>query len=112
VDDLPANDDAPLFVPEEFQLEHREEAHRMVASTSGRQRVGRRIASVVGSRKDASRHWSFALAVAVHALAALLLLVITAVTGTWTAGGIVLGLAGLSLVVTLRILRSCERRRR
>jgi hypothetical protein len=111
LDDLPANDDAPLFVPEEFQLEHLEEAHRTVAKTSGRQHVGRRIVSVVHSGKGTSRHWSFALAVIVHAVAALLLLAITAVTDTWAAGGIVLGLVALSLAVTLALLRSVERRR-
>jgi MYXO-CTERM domain-containing protein len=47
----------------------------------------------------------------VHAVAALLLLAITAVTDTWAAGGIVLGLVALSLAVTLALLRSVERRR-
>ena len=112
MDDLPANDDAPLFVPEEFEREHLEDAHRTVAGTSGHQRVDRRIASVMRSRKGTSRHWSFTLALVMHAVAAVLLLAITVVTGTWTAGGIVLGLVALSLAVTLRLLRHVEQPRR
>lgn len=105
VDNTPMSDDAPLYVPREFEREHLEEARRSVASASKGQGVAHRVMSMVRRSGSAQRRRSIGLAILLHGLAALLVLTISAVTGTWLIGLTVVGFVALSLFGSVRLLQ-------
>ena len=102
-------DEDPLFVPDEFEAEHLEEARRTVASRTGIRSVPRRLApSVVGRRGDAPKQRFTRLIVSLHVIAVLFAIVISAVNGTWLVGLAMTAVIGLSLWTAIRLVRTIE----
>ena len=103
-------DDDPLFVPDEFEAEHLEEARRTIASRTGIRSVPRRLApSVVGRHSDAPKQRFTRLIVSLHGIAVVFAIVISAVTGTWLIGLAMTAVIGLSLWTAIRLVRTIER---
>lgn len=108
--DTPRDNDAPLYVPEELQALHLEEARRTVAASRGPRALARRAGAALHSRAGRSLREQFdVLAIFLHALAATVAGAFAAVTGTWLVGGFVVVAIGVSLVAVLRLLRVIER---
>lgn len=106
------NSDEPLYVPEEFEAEHLEEARRRLASSRGPRRIARRVTSTVSRRRGTSARQQFlGVAALLHALAAVLAMAISALTGTWLIGLTLVALAGLSLATVVRVLHVVEQAR-
>jgi hypothetical protein len=97
------SDDQPLYLPEEFEREHLDDARRSVAESRGRRAAVRRVAVAVSPR-DARRRRSLGIAAMLHAAAAVLVLAISAATGTWVVGLAMLAMVAISLAVTARVL--------
>lgn len=106
----PADDDAPLYVPAEFEAEHLDDARRTVIRSALVRKRGR-----TGTRRSRLERWR-AGAVFAHLIAGAIAVVIAAVTGTWGIGVSVLAVLALSLGVSLtvfgRIAQSLSIRRR
>lgn len=99
--ETPSSDDAPLYVPEEFEVEHLEAARRSVASSrGGRRSVSRAAPPAAGGGEVPERRWRV-LALSLHAVAAVLSIAIAALSGTWVVGALGLVTIGLSLLVVL-----------
>jgi hypothetical protein len=98
------SDDQPLYLPEEFEREHLADARRSVADGRGRRAAVRRVAAAAVSPRDARRRWSLAVAWMLHAVAAVLVLAISAATGTWVVGLVMLVMVAISMAVTARVL--------
>ena len=103
-------DDAPLYVPAEFEAEHLDEARRRVARTRGSRRLVHRTAAAVtggGDRSPRRRALRFAL-FAVHVLATAFTLAISALTGTWFVGLTVTALITVSFLAIMRTLTAVD----
>jgi len=113
VDTTPSNDpmdeDLPLYLPEEFEREHLAEARRAVVASRGGRAIARRITSAALPRGMAGARTHVGIAVVVHAVAAVLVLVIAAATGTWAVGLAMLGLVAISLGGVAWVLRVMAR---
>lgn len=100
VDTTPTNDpmdeDRPLYLPESFEREHLAEARRAVVASRGGRAIARRVTSAALPRGVARARTHVGIAAVVHAVAALLVLVIAAATGTWAVGLAMLGLVAIS----------------
>lgn len=107
----PMDDGRPLYLPEEFEREHLEEARRAVASSRGGRAIARRVTSAALPRGVPRVRTHVGIAVLVHAVAALLVMVIAAATGTWAVGLAMLGLVVVSLGVVAWVLHVLDRRR-
>jgi len=107
----PMDDDQPLFLPEEFEREHLEEARRAVAQTRGGRAVARRVTSATIPRMGDRARTRLGIAVLVHAVAALMVLVIAIATGTWLVGLAMWGMLVISLGVTARVLHVMDQSR-
>jgi hypothetical protein len=108
--DLPSDhpkpsDDDPLFVPDEFEAEHLEQARRMVQAKSERRSIGQRFVRLAtGRRGGTPKQRLTSLIVSLHGVAVLFAVVISAVTGTWLPGVAVSALIGLSLWTAFRLI--------
>jgi hypothetical protein len=103
--ETPSSDDAPLYVPEEFEVEHLEAARRSVASSrGGRRPVPRAAPPAAGGGEAPERRWRV-LAVSLHAVAAVLSIAIAALSGTWLVGALGVVTIGLSLIVVLHAIK-------
>jgi hypothetical protein len=98
------SDDQPLYLPEEFEREHLDDARRSVANSRGRRAAVRRVAVAAVSPRDARRRRSLGIASLLHAVAAVSVLAISAATGTWGVGLAMLVMVAISLAVTARML--------
>lgn len=107
--DEPIDDDQPLFLPEEFEREHLDDARRTVANTRGGRAIARRVSSAAVPRGGPRVRTHVGIAVLVHAVAALLVLTIAAATGTWAVGFAMLVLVAVSLGVVARVLHVMAR---
>jgi hypothetical protein len=113
VDHTPTNDpmdeDRPLYLPEEFERDHLVEARRAVANSRGGRAVARRVTSAALPRGVPRARTHVGIAVAVHAVAALLVLAIAAATGTWAVGLAMLGMVAISLAGVVGVLHVVAR---
>lgn len=100
----PMDDDPPLYLPEAFEREHLDEARRAVANSRGGRAIARRVTAAALPRGVPRARTHLGIAIAVHAVAALLVLVIAAATGTWAVGIVMLGLVAISLGGVARVL--------
>lgn len=102
--DEPMDDDQPLFLPEEFEREHLDDARRTVANTRGGRAIARRVTAAAVPRGRPRVRTRVGIAVLVHAVASLLVVTIAVATGTWAVGLAMLGLVAVSLGVVARVL--------
>jgi hypothetical protein len=98
------SDDQPLYVPEDFEREHLDDARRSVANSRGGRAIARRMVSAGIVGRDPRHRRSRGIAGLVHAAASLLVVAIAAATGTWGVGLVMLGLVAVSLAVVIRVL--------
>lgn len=96
----PARDE-PFYVPEELERDHLLDARRTVARST---RAPRPHRTLVAHRPSTPRQRTRLVVVAVHLLAALLLVTLAALTQTWTIAVALLAVVGVSLVVVLRLV--------
>jgi hypothetical protein len=102
-DGIPMDDDQPLYLPEEFEREHLDEARRVVAASRGGRAIARRVTATLPGRDGRGRS-PLAIAASIHAVAALFVITITVATGTWAIGLVMLGLTAVSFAVVARVL--------
>lgn len=105
------SDESPLYVPEEFQAAHLDDARRTVTRSPVQRRFARQVAKATswqGAGRE-PRQRLRGLAYVLHALAAVLAVAFAAVTNTWLVGLAVLAIVGLSLAATLRLIVVIER---
>ena len=109
--DTAGNDETPLFVPDEFQSEHLDDARRTVTRSRARRQLARQVTKAASWRGgQGSPHPRLrGLAYLLHALAAVLALAFAAITSTWFVGLAVVVFVGLSLATVLRVLVVIER---
>jgi hypothetical protein len=100
----PMDDDQPLFLPAEFEREHLDEARRVVSSSRGGRAMARRVTSAAIPQRGGPERTHIGVAVLIHAVAALLLVIIALATGTWAVGLAMLGMLAISLAVVIRVL--------
>lgn len=86
-----------LYVPEELARAHQAEARRTVAASHDPRRARRAAAARRRPPGPASA------ILQVHLAAAVLVLAVALLTGTWGIGLLLLGVVGLSTVLTLRL---------
>ena len=105
--------ETPLYVPQEFQLEHLDDARRTVSRSPARRQAARYAARAASwpSVGRSPQQWLRGLAYLLHVLAAALALAFAAITSTWLVGLAVVGFVGLSLAAVLRLLVVIERAR-
>lgn len=95
-----------MYVPTEFEAEHLADARRTVILSSMRRDSSPPLRS--GGSAGARRGREIALSL--HLAALTIALFFTAVTGTWTAGVVVLVPVVVSLAVTVSVLTRLEAR--
>lgn len=105
----PMDDDQPLYLPEELEREHLAEARRAVANSRGSRALAGRIASSALPRGGPRVRRQVRIAAWMHAVAAVLVIVIAAVTSTWTIGLAMSGLIAISLGAVVWVLHVIAR---
>lgn len=93
--------DEPFYVPAEFEREHLADAQRTVARSARVQRPHRKL---IAYRPATARGRTRLVVVAVHLLAAVLLVALAVLTETWPIAAALLAIVGVSLVVVLRLV--------
>ena len=113
----PEDADGPLYVPQAFEDEYRDEARRTVAASRRRRSARRRRRSSASwSSMPLTERLRVGLSV-VHLLAALLVLFLSGLTRTWLVGIVLVFVVAVSLAASLgaaesvRSLRDAGRRR-
>lgn len=96
----PHDRDDLLFVPEEFERAHSQQARREVRQTYRRGRVWRRLDRWSSPRSRAGQVRR--ALIVLHALGALVGVAFAAITSTWVVGGVICLLVGASLLIGLR----------
>ena len=103
---IPSDSDEPLFVPDEFEAEHLDEARRVISSNTGVRRAARKLAASVAGQRDHPRQRILRLVSILHGIAVVCAIAISAVTGTWLIGLAVAVMVGLSLLIALRLFHT------